>query len=116
MISINRSNVAVLVIASAFIGSPLPARSQTPNGHDNALARFPVAHEHISGWCLGYVYLYVGSISYEVTWPAGDHGHSFELGLSNLQVGRWVASGQQMRAMELKTATSTYHFWWLANE
>src|SRR5690349_9056645 len=102
--------VLATVILAILVAPPV-AHAQTVS--QDALARFPVAHEHGQDWCLGYLYIYTDSIAYEVTWPVAMKSHSFELKLSNIQqVGQWSVSGQLLNAVEIKTASSLYHFWW----
>jgi len=108
---------SALSLVSALFFMALLAPWQTAEAQENPLARFPVAHEHSSGWCMGYLYIYADSIAYEVTSPATDGAHSFRLKTSELQeVGRWMRSGQQLNAVELKSGYSTNRFWWIANE
>jgi hypothetical protein len=105
--------LSAILLALALV--PISTRAQTPT--QDALARFPVAHEHGKDWCLGYLYIYPDSIAYEVTWPATMKSHSFDLKLTNIQqVSQWSVSGQMANAVEVKTNSSVYHFWWLANE
>ena len=105
-----------IAFALATLAIPLPAQPQAAAAQD-PLARFPVAHEHNADWCLGYLYIYPDSISYEVTWPATAKSHSFKINRTDVkQIGRWVRSGQQLKAIELKTAKASYDLWWLANE
>jgi len=105
--------VAVAVSTLAFV---FHAQGQATATQD-ALARFPVAHEHNAAWCLGYLYIYPDSIAYDATWPASAKNHSFVLRRSDLkEAGRWSRSGQSLKAVELKSVKATYHFWWLANE
>jgi hypothetical protein len=112
----SRSAVAFVLAATLFL-YPSYAGAQTPESQQNPLARFPVAHEHTTGWCLGYLYIYTDSIAYETTWPAADKSHSFRVNRTDLkEVGRWMHLGQQLKAVELKFGNSTYRFWWLPNE
>jgi hypothetical protein len=111
-----------LVFACALFAFAVPAglraQGQAPAAAtQDALARFPVAHEHNGSWCLGYLYIYADSIAYDATWPAASKSHSFTLTQAQiLQVSRWTRSGQSLKALEIKSSKATYHFWWLANE
>src|SRR3954447_23672660 len=116
MISTHKNRVALLAFLIALWFIVLPQFCQTAAAQDNALARFPVAHDHSSGWCLGYLYIYADSIAYDVTWPANDKGHSFKIRLSDiLQVGRAISSGQQLKAVDLRSGQVAFRLWWLAN-
>lgn len=115
----NIPNVCLRLRAAVILALPVVlsiyAKAQLPT--PEALARFPVAHQHNGGWCLGYLYIYSDSIAYDVTWPQAEKAHSFTLHRSELrQVGRWLRAGQPLKAVEVNSAKSTYHFWWLANE
>src|SRR5690242_14830365 len=110
----NTMRVFAAIVLAIFVA---PACTRAQASSQEALARFPVAHEHGNDWCLGYLYIYPDSIAYEVTWPAAMKSHSFDLKLSSIQqVARWTASGQSLNAIELKIGSSLLHFWWLANE
>lgn len=106
---------AALMVAFAALAFIRAEAQSLPQ--EAALARFPVAHQHNGGWCLGYLYIYPDSIAYDVTWPGSDKSHSFTLRHSELkQVGRATRAGQPVKAITVKSAKATYHFWWLANE
>jgi hypothetical protein len=112
------SRVVIRVLIAILLAVSLASictRAQAPT--QDALARFPVAHDHGKDWCLGYLYIYPDSIAYDVTWPATMKSHSFELKVANIQqANQWSASGQLLNAVEIKAGSSVYHFWWLANE
>jgi hypothetical protein len=85
--------------------------------------RFPVAHQHLSSWCFGYLYIDQDSVWYEVLKPANDKKHEFKIKRSELQaVGRWnyfnsqTMAWTQKNAVEVKFGKSTYHFWWLPED
>jgi hypothetical protein len=116
MLSTHRHGIAAFARLTFLLMTLITFR-QPVHAQDNALARFPVAHEHSSGWCMGYLYVYADSISYEVNWPVFDREHSFKLRISDLQqIGRWNMSGQKLNAVELKSRQATYRLWWIANE
>ena len=116
MITLHRARRASLVVAVSTLAFVFHAEGQA-SATQNALARFPVAHEHNAAWCLGYLYIYPDAIVYDVTWPASDKSHSFTLRRSELkEAGRWSRSGQSLKAVELKSGKATHHFWWIANE
>src|SRR3974377_1179131 len=116
MIKLNRTRLTALVLSVMILGLVFTAQGQAAATED-ALARFPVAHQHKDSWCLGYLYVYPNSIAYETTWPASDKSHSFILRRSDVkEVVRWSRAGQTLKAVELKSGKTTYHFWWLANE
>jgi hypothetical protein len=101
--------VALAALALPFLTSGQRAPAQ------EALGRFPVAHEHGGSWCLGYLYIYPDSITYEVT--SKDKSHAFVLKRVNMEsASRWLRSGQPVKAAEVRSSKATYHFWWLANE
>jgi hypothetical protein len=113
---LHRTRGLALALTLAALAFPVCAQGQASAAQD-ALARFPVAHEHNGSWCLGYLYIYPDSIAYDATWPAADKSHSFTIKRPDIQgVGRWTRSGQPLKALELKSPKTTYHFWWLANE
>src|SRR5215469_10384341 len=116
MFKLNRTRLIALTLSFVILGFVFKAQGQA-SAAEGALARFPVAHQHKDGWCLGYLYVYPDSIAYETTWPASDKSHSFRLRRSDLKdVSRWSRSGQTLKAVELKSGKIAYRFWWLANE
>ena len=112
----HKTNRITLLMVLALLAIPLHSRGQNAPSPE-ALIRFPVAHEHGGSWCLGYLYIYQDSISYEVTWPSSDKGHSFVLKRSDVKSStRWSRSGQTLKGAEVKSSKAAYHFWWLVNE
>jgi hypothetical protein len=106
-----------LLMAIIVLALPVRATAQGAETQENPLAHFAVAHQHGLSWCLGYLYIYSDSISYEVIRPSQDKSHSFKIKRSELQgLGRWIYLGVEMKALELKSGKSVYHFWWLPNE
>lgn len=116
MINVKRA-LGLLVVATVSTLCLVLHAQERAAGTQDALARFPVAHEHNGSWCLGYLYIYPDSVAYETTWPASYKSHSFKLQRSDLKdVSRWLRAGQSLKAVEIRSGKSSYHFWWLANE
>ncbi len=123
--TMKRSSMAI-GLAWAFLGlfSLAPATfAQEAAPQASQPIRFPVAHQHLSSWCFGYLYIDGDSIWYEVLKPAKDKKHEFRIKRSELQaVGRWnyfnsqTMALEQKNAVELKFGKSTYHFWWLPED
>jgi hypothetical protein len=112
--------VAVIVACCPFLGAK-PAQGVA--AQPSQAIRFPVAHQHLSSWCFGYLYIDQDSVWYEVLKPANDKKHEFRIKRSELQaVGRWnyfnsqTMAWEQKNAVELKFGKSTYHFWWLPED
>jgi hypothetical protein len=108
--------VGSFVLAPAALGQDLAAQPEQA-------IRFPVAHQHFSSWCFGYLYIDQDSVWYEVLKPAKDKKHEFRIKRSELQaVGRWnyfnsqTMALDQKNAVEVKFGKSTYHFWWLPED
>src|SRR5712675_3655482 len=114
MTKIRKIRRLAVTLALAALASPLLTSGQAPPAQE-ALGRFPVAHEHNGSWCLGFLYIFPDSISYEVT--SKDKSHGFVLKRVNMEsASRWLRSGQTVKAAEVRSGKATYHFWWLANE
>ncbi|HLW54418.1 MAG TPA: hypothetical protein VKW06_16400 [Candidatus Angelobacter sp.] len=112
--------VAVFVACCPFVAAQ---PTQDVAAQPSQAIRFPVAHQHLSSWCFGYLYIDEDSIWYEVLKPAKDKNHEFRVKRSELQaVGRWnyfnsqTMAWDQKNAVELKFRKSTYHFWWLPED
>jgi hypothetical protein len=93
----------------------LPGYSQEAKAPANEV-RFPVAHAHITSWCMGYLYVSGDSVRYEVVRPEKDKNHGFRISRSGIGVQQWMRLGALENAVEIRTAHATYHFWWMPNE
>lgn len=79
--------------------------------------RLPVAHEHASSWCLGYLLVSADRVIYHVRQPAVAISHGFDIARAELkQVRRWMFMGTPANAAEIKFAAVTYRFWLLTKD
>jgi hypothetical protein len=76
------------------------------------ILRYPVAHWHAMSACLGWLYIALDTMRYEVLGPPQDMGHAFELKRSDLTgAQQWRFWGSRIDAAEFKFRSGgTYHF------
>jgi hypothetical protein len=79
---------------------------------EDALVRFPVAHEHgQKKYCLGYLYFSRSKIRYQAVLLNGGKDHSFDLLRSDLRYAReWTWMGISEHAAELDFRTGKHRF------
>ncbi len=74
--------------------------------------RYPVAHQHTTTGCAGYLYVSRTTIKFEVLGPPQDKAHAFELKRSDLTTAQqWRFWGTTLPEAEYKfRGGGTYHF------
>ena len=81
-------------------------------GEPHPTLKIPVAHQHTSTGCLGYLYITREEIWYEVVVPIGDRDHAFRFPRATLTEARqWKFMRSAMPEVEFKFSNGkTYHF------
>src|SRR5215831_18244725 len=73
--------------------------------------RFAVTHLHTMSQCIGYLYVSADRVRFEVVHSILDKRHSFDLARGDIKsVRQWTIFRIPQNAVEVQTATETYHF------
>ena len=96
----------------APVNEPVEWEKYLVQGEPHPTLKIPVAHQHTTTGCLGYLYMTRDEIWYDVVVPTGDRDHAFRFPRSSLTDARqWRFMRSEMPEVEFKfSGGKTYHF------
>ena len=107
--------MSVVLVSVALWGQSAESNTGATTAANNpGFLQLPVAHAHFGSWCTGYLTISPENIRFEANGVRGKEDHSFQLTRGQVVfVNYWIAAGQMINAVEIRTPMKNYHFWLL---